>query len=113
MRLLTGVAARAVADLLLGDADLRDLVTRLLRALRELVAEQIGVAPRAAAPSGSPYGEGDIPLRGEDERMSTFFIVMAFLLSVQKIKCFRHAAIIPFSGRPPRPSIFENLRKHQ
>ena len=43
MRLLTGVATRAVADLLVGDADLRDLVTSLLRALRELVAEEIGI----------------------------------------------------------------------
>ena len=45
--LLACVATRAVADLLLGDADLRDLVARLLRALRELVAEQIGVAALA------------------------------------------------------------------
>ena len=43
VRLLTGVATRAVADLLVSDADLRDLVTRLLRALRELIAEEIGI----------------------------------------------------------------------
>ena len=47
VRLLTGIATRAVADLLVSDADLRDLVARLLRALRELVAEQIGVAAPA------------------------------------------------------------------
>ena len=62
VRLLTGVATRAIADLLVGDADLRDLVTRttlaaavavgyaqsiFFRALRELVAEEIGVAALA------------------------------------------------------------------
>ena len=41
--LLTGVAARAVADLLLGNADLRDLVARLLRALRERITKEIGI----------------------------------------------------------------------
>ena len=62
VRLLTGVATRAVADLLVGDAYLRDLVTRtalaaavavgyaqsiFLRALRELVAKETGVAALA------------------------------------------------------------------
>lgn len=47
VRLLTGVAASAVADLLVGDANLRDLVARRFRALRELVAEEIGVAALA------------------------------------------------------------------
>ena len=43
-RFLAGVAAGAVADLLVGDAHLLDLVPSLLRACCELVAEDVGIA---------------------------------------------------------------------
>ena len=46
-RLLAGVAAGAVADLLVGDAHLLHLVPSLLRPRRELVAEDVRIAALA------------------------------------------------------------------
>ena len=79
--------------------------------LVELAAEQIGVAPRVAAPSGSPYGEGDIPLRGEDERMSTFFIVMAFLFICSKGQAFSPCGNYTIFGKPSASIHIRKLAK--